>query len=119
MYYYELSEADDEIFANVLLAHDAEYDEQEFLEMVVEAREVVITSFEQDSLIEAIADELERRHGFSHIDANLRAAIRVSAVEGETLITAVDERARAQTEEDDFRSILIETEPEDRPYRDG
>ena len=120
MYFYELSESDDEIFANVLLAHDAEYDEQEFLELVLEAREAVIKSFEEESLIEGIAAELEKRHGFTHVEGNLRAAVRVSAEEGETAVIAVDERAAAaKTEEDDFRSMLIEVEPEDRPYRDN
>jgi len=120
MYFYELHESDDELFANVLLAHDAEYDEQEFLVIVLEAQEAIGKSFEEDSLIEGIATELERRHGFVHIDANLRASVRVSAEEGETTITPVDERqALAPTEEDDFRTMLVEVEPEDRPYRDN
>jgi hypothetical protein len=121
VYFYELSESDDEIFANLLLAHDSEYDEQEFLEIVLEAREAVFSSFEEDSLIEAIAAQLEKNHGFVHVDANLRAAVRVSAEEGETAITAVDERAAAAEigEEEDFRTMLIETEIEDRPYRDN
>ena len=84
VYFYELSESDDEIFANLLLAHDAEYDEREFLEMVLEAREAVLNSFTEDSLIEGVGAELERRHGFVHVDENLRAAVRVSAEEGET-----------------------------------
>jgi hypothetical protein len=119
MYFYELSESDDEIFANVLLAHDSEYDDQEFLELVLEARAQVIDKFEEDSLIEAIGIELQRRHGFLHVEANLRAAIRVSAEEGETIITPVDERATPSVSEDDdeFRTMLIEVEAEDRPYR--
>lgn len=119
MYFYELSESDDEIFANVLLAHDAEYDEQEFLEMVLEARESILKEFEEDSLIEGIAGELQKRHGFTHVESNLRAAVRVSSEEGETEITPVDERPTMTAEEDDFRSMLIETETEDRPYRDN
>jgi hypothetical protein len=105
----------------VLLAHDSEYDEQEFLELVLEAREAVISTFEEESLIEAIAIELEKRHGFVHIDANLRAAVRVSSEEGETATVAVDERVHAAEigEEEDFRTMLIETEIEDRPYRDS
>ena len=119
MYFYELSEADDEIFANLLLAHDAEYDEDEFLEMVVEARAEVLTTFEEDSLIEAIAAELERRHGFVVVEDNLRAAVRVSGEEGETVATPVDERAAAiPTEEDDYRTMLVEVDKADRPYRD-
>jgi hypothetical protein len=119
MYFYELSEADDEIFANLLLAHDAEYDEQEFLELVLESREKVLGSFEEDSLIEAVAAELERQHGFVQVEANLRAAVRVSAEEGETAVAPVDERPSIPTEEDDFRTMLVEVEPEDRPYRDN
>jgi hypothetical protein len=121
MYFYELSESDDEIFANVLLAHDSEYDENEFLEMVLEAREMVATTFEEDSLIEAVAAEMEKRHGFVNVDANLRAAVRVSAEDDETALVAVDERVAAAEmgEEDDFRTMLIETESEDRPYRDN
>ncbi len=118
MHFYEISEADDEIFTNVLLAHDSEYADDEFLEIVLEAREAVIKTFEEDSLIEAIAIELEKRHGFVHVEANLRAAVRVSAEEGETIITPVDERAHVPAELDDFRTMLIETETEDRPYRD-
>jgi hypothetical protein len=118
VYFYELSEADDEIFTNVLLAHDAEYDEQEFLEIVLEARESILKTFEEDSLIEGVAAELERRHGFVPVEANLRAAVRVSGEEGETAPTPVDERQAVPSEADDFRTMLIETEPEDRPYRD-
>jgi hypothetical protein len=118
VYFYELSESDDEIFANVLLAHDSEYDEQEFLDFVLEAREQVLRSFEEESLIEAIGAELQRRHGFVQVEANLRAAVRVSGEEGETEITPVDERGpRFNQEEEDFRTMLIEVEPEDRPYR--
>ena len=116
MYFYELSEADDEIFANLLLAHDAEYDENEFLDLVLEAREAVMNSFEEDSLIEAIAAELERRHGFVHVEGNLRAAVRVSAEEDETEITPVDERPTVPAEDDDFRTMLVEVEPEDSAH---
>ncbi len=119
MYFYELSESDDEILATLLLAHDAEYDEQEFLEFVLEARDAVLTTFEEDSLIEAIAAELERRHGFTQIETSLRASVRVSGEDGETAAIPVDERAAAiPTEEDDYRTMLVEVESEDRPYRD-
>lgn len=119
MYFYELSEADDEIFANLLLAHDAEYDENEFLDLVLEAREKVLSSFEEDSLMEAVAAELERQHGFVHVESNLRAAVRVSGEEGETEVAPVDERPTVPSEADDFRTMLVEVEPEDRPYRDN
>ncbi len=89
------------------------------LELVLEARDAVIKSFEEPSLIEGIAAELERKHGFTHIESSLRAAVRVSGEEGETAIAAVDERQAVHAEEDDFRSMLVEVESEDRPYRDN
>jgi hypothetical protein len=121
VYFYELHESDDDVFASVLLAHDSEYDEDEFLELVLEARAEVIERFEEDSLIEAIANELQRRHAFVHIDdRQLRAAVNVSADEGETVITPVEEVARpVQREEEDFRTLLVDVEPEDQPWRDN
>ena len=120
MYFYELHESDDDLYANVLLGHDAEYDEQEFLDLVLEARQRVVDRFEEESLIVAVAVELGRTHGFVNIEANLRAAVNVSAHEGETAITPVDELAAARpSEDDDLRTMLIEVEPEDRPWRDN
>jgi hypothetical protein len=122
VYFYELHESDDELFSEVLLAHDAEYDEQEFLELVLEARKAVLEGFEEDSLIEAVANELQRRHGFVHIDdQQLRAAINVSVHDGETAITPVEERGPSLKPEEgeDFRTLLVDIEPEDRPWRDN
>jgi hypothetical protein len=122
VYFYEIHEADDDLFTDALLAHDSEYDEQEFYEMVLEARRAVLDSFTEDSLVEAIANHLQRTHGFIHIDdRQLRAAVRVSADEEETQITPVDELAAASLpkEEDDFRSLLVDVEPDDAPWRDS
>lgn len=121
MYFYELHESDDELFSDVILAHDSEYDEDEFLELVLEARREVIDHFEEESLIEAVANELQRKHGFVHIDdRQLRAAVNVSADEDETVISPVEEKARGvDRERDDFRTMLVEIEPEDRPWRDN
>ncbi len=83
-YFYELHESDTDLFADVLLAHETEYDEAEFLELVLEAREKVLDRFEADSLIEAVAVELSERAGFLIIDdSQLRVAVNVSASEDE------------------------------------
>jgi hypothetical protein len=121
MYFYELSESDDEIFTNVILAHDSEYDEDEFLELVLEARAKVIERFEEESLIEAIANELERTGAFVHInDRHLRAAVNVSADEGETVITPVEETPlAAPAAVEDFRTLLVDIEPEEQRWRDN
>lgn len=121
MYFYELHESDDELYSEVLLAHDAEYDEQELLELVLEARQAVLDSFQEDSLIEAVANELARRHGFVHVDdSQLRAAINVSVHEGETSIKPVEERGLSlPTEAEDFRTLLVDVEPEEQVWRDN
>ena len=117
VYYYELHEGDEEVFTDVLLAHEIEYDESEFLELVLEARAEVLDRFEEDSLVEAIANELERNHGFTHLDdSRLRVSVDVSAEEGETHVTETEERGitnGAALDGDDFRSLLIEVDPDD------
>ncbi len=50
IYFYELHEGDEDVFFDILLAHDAEYDEQEFLELVLEARTAVIETYQEDTL---------------------------------------------------------------------
>ena len=120
-FYYELSEGDEDVFSDVLLSHDAEYDEEEFLELVLASRARVIDTFEEDTLGEAIARDLERRHGFSVIDdRRLRVAVAVSSEEGETKVIAVDERAAAQPEdpEEAFRSLVLDVDKEDRRWGD-
>jgi hypothetical protein len=115
VYFYELHEGDEDVFQDVLVAHDIEYDEDEFLELVQDARRQVLDTYEEDSLVEAIANELQRRHGFLHIDdSRLRVAVNVSVNEDETRVAQVDERAARQTEGDeDYRSLLVEIDPED------
>ena len=116
MYFYEMHEGDEDVFSEALVAHDVEYDENEFLELVEEARAQVLETFEEETLVEAIANELQRRHGFLHIDdSRLRVAVNVSADEGGTHVAAVDERrsdGRGEGDED-YRSMLVEIDPED------
>ena len=117
MYFYELHEGDDEVFSDVLLAHDSEYDENEFLELVLEARTAVLDKYEEDTLSEAIAHELEKRHGFLAIDdSQLRASVSVSAAEDETVsvpVTAISSPGMKMAEEDNFRSLVLDVEPDD------
>lgn len=118
MYFYELHETDDDLFTDLLVAHDGEFDEQEFLELVIDARAKVLERFEEDTLIEAVAAELARSQGFLVIDdSQIRAAVNVSLEEGLTALAAVDEGrgAPADDEAEDFRSMLIEADPEDAP----
>ncbi len=115
VWFYELHEGDDELYSDVLLYHDNEYDEREMLELVLEARTAVLDSYTEDTLGEAIANELARRHGFLVVDdTQLRVAITVSAQEGETAVANVDLGPVGRDDDDDHRSLLIDIEPEER-----
>lgn len=91
MYFYELHEADDELSIGLTLAHDEAFSPSEFLAMVETARSRIIETFTEESLIEAIAAELEREHDFAAaVDARLVAAVGVSSEEGATRLLEVD-----------------------------
>ena len=121
VFFYELHESDSDIFADVLLVHETEYDENEFLELVMESRTRVLDSYTQDSLIEGIAADLAEHGGFLVIDdSQLRVAVNVSSEEDGTFVADVDEtRARAAAGEDDeFRTMLVDVDLEDTVWGD-
>jgi hypothetical protein len=92
VYYYELHEGDEDLMADVILACEDELSPDEFFELVQEVRRAVQSSYEEDSLIEAIAAELERRHGFVHVsDERLVAAVFVSAREADNILITPDD----------------------------
>jgi hypothetical protein len=120
MYYYELHEGDDDLFHDILLARDEEIDPEEFFELVQTARRRVQDTFEDDTLIEAVAAELEREHGFIAItDDRLMAAVHVSTEEEENYLTELVEEEEedddAGGDSPDFRGILLDWEPKGPP----
>ena len=74
MHFYEIHEGDDDIGAAVLLAHEERMEPFEFFELVKKAKALVADSYEEDSLAEAIANELQRSSGFTHVTDNLLLA---------------------------------------------
>lgn len=105
MHFYELHEGDDDVFADILLVRDEEMDAEEFFELVQSIRRRVTDSYEQDTLIEAIAAELEREHEFITInDERLTAAVNVSKQEDDNFLTDLDE----VTEGVDYAEILAD-----------
>lgn len=124
MHFYELHEGDGEDFADLLLVREDEMDPDDFFELVQAIRRRVQGSFEQESLIEAIAVELERDHGFLFVsDDRLTAALNVSKIDDDNFLADLDDsydprQARAtrggvddEDEEVDFRSVLAEFDP--------
>ena len=81
MHFYELHEGDDDVFADLLLAREEEMEPEEFFDVVQSIRRRVMDSYETDTLIEAIAEELERDYGFIAVtDDRLTAAVNVSTM---------------------------------------
>ena len=119
MYFYELHEGDEEIFSDVLLVRDSEMDPDDFFELVQSIRRRIQETYEDDTLIEAIAAELERDHGFVFIsDSRIAAAVNVSPEESENFLAEVGPEDESDDERDaDYRAILAEFDPEGGPSR--
>ena len=127
MYFYELHEGETDLFTDLLLVHDVDFDEDQFLELVLEARAAVLETFREDTLVEAVAAELERRHGFTVVDdSRLRVSVNVSGHEGETALAGVeadrrDTRSAPEEDEDDdaealdrgFRTVVVDLDRND------
>ena len=109
MYFYELHEGDDEVFSDLLLVHDEQMEPEDFFELVQAIREKVQPTFEEDTLIEAIALELEREHGFTFVsDARLTASVHVSPIDDENRLISIDDEVLESAE---YRSLFAELDP--------
>lgn len=110
MHFYEIHEGDEEIGTAALLAHERRLDPMEFFELVKKARALVLDSYEEDSLAEAVANELQRSSGFTHVtDDLLVASVNVDETEENTYLL---------TEEGDTRTIFMKREDNGEP-QDG
>ena len=117
MHFYELHEGDEEIYSDVLLVRDTEMDPEDFFELVQQIRRRVQDSYEDDTLIEAIAVELEREHGFVFIsDDRLTAAVNVSVEESENFLTDIDRgEGDIDARDVDYRAVIAEFDPDADP----
>ena len=107
MYFYELHEGDDDLMSDVILACETEVSRDEFFDLVRRARAAVEESFEEDTLIEAIAAELERTHGFIFVsDDRLVGAVRIGAAPD-------DDRLIGEPDEDDDEPGFDEDEDDE------
>ena len=111
LYFYELHEGDDDVFSDLLLVHDEQIEPEDFFELVQAVRAKVKDTFEEDTLIEAIALELEREHGFTFVsDARLSASVHVSPDEKENRLISIDDEIMESAE---FRSVLADFDGDD------
>jgi len=101
MHFYELHEGDDDVFSDILLAREEEVEPEEFFELVQGIRHRILDTYEHDTLVEAIAVELERDHGFVFVsDDRLAASVNVSAQEDGNFLAEL-EVDRDDDEDDD------------------
>ena len=128
MFFYELHEGDNEIYSDVLVVSESEWEPDEFFDLVQSIRRRIQDIYVQDTLIEAIAVELERDHGFIYVsDDRLAAAINVSMEESENFLAQLevdrddeddedddDDEAEENDEGADFRSIIVDIDPSTR-----
>ncbi len=122
MFFYELHEGDEEVFSDVLVVSESEWEPQEFFELVQRIRHDVQDTYEQDTLIEAIAIVLERDYGFIFVgDDRLAAAVNVSKQEPDNFLAELDtdeddddddEEEDGEQLNGDFRTILAEFDPD-------
>ena len=106
MYFYELHEGDDDVFSDLLLVNDEQIEPEDFFELVQSIRTRIQDTFEEDTMIEAIALELEREHGFTFVsDARLSASVHVSPDEAENRLISLDDE---MVESAEFRSLLAD-----------
>ena len=96
MYFYEIHEGDDEVGTAVLLSHEEAIPPADFFALVKKARALLSGSFEEDTLSEAIANELERSSGFVHVtDDKMLASVNVGETDEDTFLLSADEQTRA------------------------
>ena len=102
VYFYELHEGATDLMTDAILVSDTDHTPAQFAGKVQAARTAILDTYEEDTLVEAIARELERSHGFTYIgDEKLRASMSVGVEEEDTYLVE-------QSEE--FRSIVAELE---------
>ena len=127
MFFYELHEGDDEVYSDVLVVSESEWEPQEFFDLVQRIRHDVQHSYEQDTLIEAIAMVLERDYGFIFVsDDRLAAAVNVSTQDSDNFLAELDADLDDEDDDDDddddegdvdrskgeFRTILADFDPD-------
>ena len=121
MHFYELHEGDGDVFGDILLARESEMEPEEFFELVQSIRLRIKSTYEHDTLIEAIAAELEEDHDFIVIgDDRLTAAVNVSKIEDDNFLADLEGEAEDEDDDDDdddldddavdFRTAVIELE---------
>ena len=102
LFFFELHEGATDLMTDAVLVSERDHTPGQFEAAVKAARAAIIETFEEDTLAEAIARELERNHGFTYVsDEKLRASMSVGVGEDDTYLVE---------QSGEFRSIVAEME---------
>ena len=102
LFFFEIHEGASDLLTDALLVSERDHTPAQFEAMVKAARAAVLETFEEDTLVEAVARELERSHGLTYIgDEKLRATMSVGMEDEDTYLAELS---------DEFRSIVAELE---------
>jgi len=127
VFFYELREGDNEVFAEVIVVSESEWEPDEFFELVQSIRRRIQDTYVHDTLSEAIAVELEREHGFVYVsDDSLVASVNISTDDSDNFLarTAV-QMADAEEDDDDddddddeedpdYKAVIVDFDPSAR-----
>jgi hypothetical protein len=115
VHFYELQEGDGDLFFDVLLFREEEMASEEFFTVVQSIRRRIQDSYQTDSLIEAIAIELEQDYDFVFVsDDRLTAAVNVSKNEEDNFLADL-EPDELDTEDVDYHAVYADFEPVEGP----
>jgi hypothetical protein len=127
VFFYELREGDNEVYSDVIVVSESEWEPDEFFDLVQSIRRRIQDTFAHDTLIEAIAVELERDHGFIYVsDDSLVASVSVSADDAENFLARTEvEMADAEEDDDDddddedgeetdYKAVIVDFDPSAR-----
>jgi len=106
MFFYEIHEGDEDVGTAVLLGHENRFEPVDFFALVKKVKALVLDSYEEDTLSEAIANELQRSHGFIHVTDDLLVA--------SVNVDETDENTFLVTDSGDARTIFVQRD-EDSP----
>jgi len=113
VFFFELREGDDDIFSDLIVAREEEMDPEDFLELVQSIRRRIQDAYEHDTLIEAIADELERDHGFIAVtDDRLSASVNVSKSDNDNYLADLN----TDDEGADYRGVYVDFDQGNRAH---
>jgi len=131
MYFYELHEGEGDIFSDLILVHEERFEPDEFVELVQAAAARVRESFEDDTLIAAVARILEEEQEFTPItDDRLIASVFVSPNTEDIKLTPIevvadegpdwgdediDENDLDEDDLPDYRAVIAELRPNRDP----